>query len=263
MLVNAAIRYSFVSPTRRARLPVSARHSRTARSITVWQTASRSKVVRAIVWITSRTAASRSSARSRSRRTAAVSSCASPMSVTRAIVANRSLLLVALDDLGVADMGRFGVLSGLSQRAPLPEQVPALVEADLELLQPVVLVRVQPTLADAVVELVLLGDELLDLLVDLCVVHLVRMPQANSVAVCPVVMGYTLSADEGGHQWHSRSATRHRTSRRTRPTGGSASTTGSATRGRCCSRTRRTSRPCARPSSATWHGSSPSSIGGT
>ena len=46
------------------------------------------------------------------------------------------------------------------------------------------------------------------------------------------------------------------TSRRRPPRARSASTTGSATRGRCCSRTRATSRPCARPSSATWPRSS-------
>ena len=53
----------------------------------------------------------------------------------------------------------------------------------------------------------------------------------------------------------------HRTGFRgaTRPRAGSASMIGSATRGRCCSRTRRTSRPCARPSSATWPRSSRSS----
>ena len=100
-----------------------------------------------------------------------------------------------------ADVRRPGVLAGLAERASLAEQVPALVEADLDRLEAIVLACVQPTFADAAVELVLLGDELLDLIVDLCVVHAVRMPHANSVAVRPVVMGYTLSA-EGGLQWH-------------------------------------------------------------
>ena len=44
---------------------------------------------------------------------------------------------------------------------------------------------------------------------------------------------------------------------------GSASTTGSATPGACCSRTRRTSPRSARPSSATWPRSSPTSTSGT
>ena len=43
----------------------------------------------------------------------------------------------------------------------------------------------------------------------------------------------------------------------------SVSTSGSATRGRCSSRIRRTSRRSARPSSATWRGSSPSSTAAT
>src|SRR5262245_27537780 len=103
MLVNAAIRYSFLSPSRRAMLPVSARHSRTARSITVWQTASRSNVVRAIVWMTSRTAASRSSADA--------SPSSVPASLTPAILADQALLLVALDDLRVADMSGVGILA--------------------------------------------------------------------------------------------------------------------------------------------------------
>src|SRR5438874_2463542 len=61
-----------------------------------------------------------------------------------------------------------------SRRAMLPEQVPSLVEPDLDRLEPVVLVGVQPALADAVVELVLLGDQLLDPLVDLGVIHVVE-----------------------------------------------------------------------------------------
>src|SRR5262245_47757880 len=168
MLVKAVTRYSSSSPTRWAMLPLSARQRRTAWSITVWRTASRSNVVRAIVWTTSRIAASRSSA--------VASPSSVPASPTPVIFAYRALLLVALDDLGGADVSRFRVLARLAKRTPLPEEVPALVEADLDRLEPVVLVRVEPTLADAVVEVVLLGDELLDLLMDLCVIHAVSMP---------------------------------------------------------------------------------------
>ncbi len=57
----------------------------------------------------------------------------------------------------------------------------------------------------------------------------------------------------------SRSATPPPTSKPTRPKARSTSTSGSATPGACCSRTRRTSRRSARPSSATWPRSSPSS----
>src|SRR5262245_10439016 len=131
MLVKAVTRYSSPSPTRWAMLPLSARQSRTARSITVCSTASRSKVVRAIVWTTSRIAASRSSADA--------SPSSVPASLTPGILADQRLLLVTLDDLGVAHVGRFGVLARFAERSPLSEQVPALVEADLDRLEPIVL----------------------------------------------------------------------------------------------------------------------------
>src|SRR5918992_6410111 len=69
-------------------LPLSALQRRTARSITVWRTASRSNFVRAIVWITSCTAAARSSASSCSRRSSAVSSSSALTSLTVAIFAH-------------------------------------------------------------------------------------------------------------------------------------------------------------------------------
>ena len=45
------------------------------------------------------------------------------------------LLLVALDDLGVANLRRVGILPGLAQRAALAQEVPALVERDLDRLR--------------------------------------------------------------------------------------------------------------------------------
>ena len=52
------------------------------------------------------------------------------------------LLLVPLDDLRVAHVSRIGIVARIAKRAPLPEEVPALVEADLDRFEPVVLVRV-------------------------------------------------------------------------------------------------------------------------
>src|SRR5207248_8847551 len=47
------------------------------------------------------------------------------------------LLAVALDSAGVADFGGVGVLAFVAEGPALAEQVPALVEGDLDLLQPV------------------------------------------------------------------------------------------------------------------------------
>jgi hypothetical protein len=46
-----------------------------------------------------------------------------------------NLLLVALDDSRVARVSRVLVESGLAQRAPLPQEIPAPIEGHLELLQ--------------------------------------------------------------------------------------------------------------------------------
>src|SRR5437870_1494111 len=45
------------------------------------------------------------------------------------------LLLVALDDVRRPDFRAIGVLAELAQRASLPQEIPALVELDLELTQ--------------------------------------------------------------------------------------------------------------------------------
>jgi hypothetical protein len=81
-------------------------------------------------------------------------------------------LLVALDDLGIAHVGRLGVVPGLPERPALAEQVPALVETDLDRLEPAVLALVQAPAGTAFIELLLLGNELLDAIVDLFVFHL-------------------------------------------------------------------------------------------
>ncbi len=80
-------------------------------------------------------------------------------------------MLVPLDGLVGADARSGGVATELSERATLAEEVPALVEGDANLLEssPIGLGRGAGSLT--VPELVLLGDELLDVLVDLFVGH--------------------------------------------------------------------------------------------
>src|ERR1700760_1714416 len=114
------------------------------------------------------TCGSRSSSRTRRparpRYAAATSALCPPPTMTastsRAVICSAQ---VALDLVGGAHRGVAGIAAGLAQGAALPEQVPALVEFDLELAQPLVLLG----LADlAVLQLLskrlLLGDELVD-----------------------------------------------------------------------------------------------------
>lgn len=66
---------------------------------------------------------------------------------------------IALDLVGRTHLGLAGIAAGLSQRPSLPQQIPALVECDLDGAQPRMLLR----LVDLVVlqlgpQLLLLGD---------------------------------------------------------------------------------------------------------
>src|SRR5262245_33102281 len=81
------------------------------------------------------------------------------------------LLLVSLDDLGRPDGRRVGVEPGVAQSAPLAEQVPALVERDLQLLESTPLGLTRAAGGFALPQLVLLRDEGLDPRVDLRFVH--------------------------------------------------------------------------------------------
>src|SRR6187402_683612 len=76
------------------------------------------------------------------------------------------LLLVVLDDVGVAHAGIVGVGTELALRPALPEEVPALVEHDLDVLQACG-VPVGPLLTDRV----LLVGERAELVEDRRVVH--------------------------------------------------------------------------------------------
>jgi len=79
-------------------------------------------------------------------------------------------------------VGGVGVHAGLAESPPLAEEVPALVEADLDRVEPLVLGVAQPVLAGSLVELVLLGDELLDAVVDRRVFHRSSDPTGSRLA---------------------------------------------------------------------------------
>src|SRR5438067_1608050 len=66
-----------------------------------------------------------------------------------------------------------GIAAGLAQGAPLPQQVPALIEPDLDRIEPSVLALAEPAFGSTFVELVLLRDELFDPGVDALVCHFV------------------------------------------------------------------------------------------
>src|SRR6266540_3079105 len=83
----------------------------------------------------------------------------------------RWLLLVALDHLGPPDVGRVRVAVRVAQRASLAQQVPALIERDLQLLQTLAVALAGVAARLSRPQLVLLRDELLDLAVDLRIVH--------------------------------------------------------------------------------------------
>ena len=91
---------------------------------------------------------------------------------------------VALDLVGGPHRGLAGIATGLAQGTALPQQVPALIELDLEMAQP----RVFLGLADlAVLELVakrlLLGDELVD--PRQCVGVLIHQPKCARLGSSP------------------------------------------------------------------------------
>ena len=89
------------------------------------------------------------------------------------------LLLVPLDRLLGPDVGDVGVCAELAQRPPLPEKVPALVERHLDLLEPSPVGFGHLPFTLPVPELVLLGDELLDGVVYLRVVHPETSPRCG------------------------------------------------------------------------------------
>src|SRR4051812_41585814 len=80
------------------------------------------------------------------------------------------LLLVALDDARRAGADRVGVLARVPAGPALAQQVPRLIKLDLELGQANGLVRAQ-CVRRLTLERVLLGNQIVDVLQDLAVIH--------------------------------------------------------------------------------------------
>ena len=79
----------------------------------------------------------------------------------------RPLLLVALDDLGLAQRQPRRILAASRSARRCAQQIQHLIESHLDRLEPVVLARVQAAVRAAVVQVLLLCDELLDACMDL------------------------------------------------------------------------------------------------
>src|ERR1700687_5458867 len=77
--------------------------------------------------------------------------------------ANHRLLLVPLDDRGRAHLGLIRILAELAPRLSLPQQIPTLIEFDLDGFQPYLIVIGQFVLP---IEMLLLVNKTFDLLQD-------------------------------------------------------------------------------------------------
>ena len=95
------------------------------------------------------------------------------------------LLLVGLDDGDVSRRGSVGVETCLTQRAPLPQEIPALVERHLEFLEASAIGVVRRSSSLALPKPVLLLDECFDGPVYLLVVH--RLMLENRAIARPPV----------------------------------------------------------------------------
>src|SRR3982074_754453 len=73
------------------------------------------------------------------------------------------LLLIPLDDGGRAHLGLIRILAELAPRVPLPQQIPTLIEFDLDGFQPYLIVIAQCALP---IEMLLLVNKTFDLLQD-------------------------------------------------------------------------------------------------
>src|SRR4051794_6302666 len=73
-----------------------------------------------------------------------------------------ALLLVVLDRLGAPRLGLVGVKADLTPRPALAQEIPAAVERHADLVQPHPVARLEVAAALLLVQVVLLGDELVD-----------------------------------------------------------------------------------------------------
>jgi hypothetical protein len=80
-------------------------------------------------------------------------------------------LLVSLDHLRLADVRALWIEVSLPQRTALAEQVPALIEANLDLLEPASVRLAPPALRLVRPQRMFLGHKTFDLLMNLVIVH--------------------------------------------------------------------------------------------
>src|SRR5260370_12882632 len=116
-------------------------------------------------------------------------------SVALRAVALESLLLVVFDDPWIAHLRIFGAESRVAARASLAQQVPALIQADLELLHARVLFGIQPDAFRVLHEFVFFLYQILDVLKEFGIGHdrlLIFFPLGREVTtISPVILSPT------------------------------------------------------------------------
>jgi len=108
-----------------------------------------------------------------------------PIAPLSGSLARQPLLPVALDRRLRPDVGAFGVEAGGPARPALPEQVPALVQADRELTQALTVLAGESLANVALFQPVLLGQEPLDLGKHVSVVHGLSLCRRTMLALGP------------------------------------------------------------------------------
>jgi hypothetical protein len=98
------------------------------------------------------------------------------------VAATHPLLLVPLDDGGRAHLGHIRILAELAPRVSLPQQIPALIEFDLDGFQPYLIVIGQFALP---VKMLLLVNQAFDLLQDGVIGR--RFSHVNHLADSPLL----------------------------------------------------------------------------
>src|SRR5581483_4377475 len=124
--------------------------------------------IRHVIDVTESTVKRLRSKGKKSRQEAAIPAQRSPLPVC---FSSPVLLLVMLDDFWIAYMRLFGAESRVAARASLAQQVPALIQADLELLHTRALLVVQPDAFGVLRQFVFFLYQLLDVLKEFGIGH--------------------------------------------------------------------------------------------
>lgn len=106
------------------------------------------------------------------------------------------LLEVVFNDFGRTFRGAIGVLAELFARAALAQEIPQAVELDVDLVEPAAVIAAQPR--TFVEKGVLLGDERLNVLVDLLIVHFPTLPVKEVHATIRSATGVTGAHERDG-----------------------------------------------------------------